>query len=201
MLDVVLKNQLRSYFKDLDSEYTFDISVSRIHKKREELIEILNDVADCSPRISCRVNDGKNLEFTLLKDGENTRIKFRSTPNGHEFSSLILAILNCDGKGKNLPTPGDVERIRALKGPIRLVTYVSLNCLICSETVEMLNMFTTINKEISHEIVDGSINKLEIIDKFIQGLPTIYANNEILHIGRSTYTELTNKLESRYKSN
>ena len=76
----------------------------------------------------CQVEDGKDLSFFLLKNGEDTGIRFRGVPNGHEFTSLLLAILNADGKGKNIPDEAVGQRIQALKGDIRLTTYVSLTC-------------------------------------------------------------------------
>ena len=103
MLDAAIKEQLRTIFAALEANYTFDITVSPQHESRTELLELLNDVASCSEKLSCRINEGKGLEFTLLKGEHRTGITFRAVPNGHEFSSLLLAILNTDGKGKNFP--------------------------------------------------------------------------------------------------
>ena len=69
-----------------------------------------------------QVSDGEGLEFILLKDGAKTGIKFRGVPNGHEFTSLLLAILNSDGKGKNFPDESICNRVKALNGPIHLTT-------------------------------------------------------------------------------
>lgn len=103
MLDSSLKEQLRTVFADLKAQYTFDITVSNQHESRSELLEMLSDVASCSDKITSQVNEGNGLEFLLLKDGVKTGVKFRGIPNGHEFTSLLLAILNSDGKGKNIP--------------------------------------------------------------------------------------------------
>lgn len=201
MLDTVLMDQLKVFFKDLENCYTFHITVSPEHPKRQELIEILNDIAACSSQISLLLNEGAGLEFSIYKNEENTRIKFRSTPNGHEFSSLILAILNCDGKGKNLPDEAIRNRIKALKKSIHLKTYVNLTCLTCSELVQMINALTTYNKQISHEIVDGGINKLEVLQLDLEGIPTVFANDEVFLIGRSSFDELTTKLEEKFGFN
>ena len=80
------------------------------------------------------------LEFTLLKDDVETGIKFRGIPGGHEFTSLLLAVLNADGKGKNLPDEAIRRRIRALQGDISLQTYVSLTCTNCPDVVQALNI-------------------------------------------------------------
>ena len=103
MLDTSLKEQLTQIFSGLEADYVFDITVHPQHDSRQELIELLEETAACSDRISCRVHEGEGLEFHLLKNEQDTRICFRAVPNGHEFSSLLLAVLNADGKGKNLP--------------------------------------------------------------------------------------------------
>lgn len=200
MLDTVLKDQLRTLFQDLTEQYVLDAVVSPTHPKRTELLEMLNDLANCSSHITCRSQDGKGLQFTILKNEQSTRICFRSTPNGHEFSSLILAILNSDGKGKNLPNHTIIERIKKLKGPIHLTTYVNLTCLACSEIVQSLNTITIFSDHIHHEIVDGGINKLEIIEKNIMGLPSVFADGELFLVGRADYPTLIDKLELKYGS-
>ncbi len=198
MLDSTLKEQLVSIFAGLEAEYLLDISVSPGHESRSELLELLNDVAECSPRISCRVTDGEGLSFSLLKNGTPTGISFRAVPNGHEFSSLLLAILNCDGKGKNLPDENTGNRVKALKGPIQLTTYVSLTCTNCPDVVQALNAMVTLNDNIRHETVDGAIFPDEIEALHIQGVPAVFADGELLHVGRSDFGELLSKLESRY---
>lgn len=75
-------------------------------RKPQRTPDLLNDVASCSEKLSCRIHEGEGLEFTLLKDDQRTGITFRAVPNGHEFSSLLLAVLNADGKGKTSRTKG-----------------------------------------------------------------------------------------------
>ena len=104
MLDTSLKDQLKNIFAVLEARYTLDIAVAPQHESWQELTEMLADVAECSDKISCQIKEGKELEFSLLKNGEPTGIKFRGVPNGHEFTSLLLAIMNADGKGKNFPS-------------------------------------------------------------------------------------------------
>lgn len=117
MLDSALKEQLKDIFAGLGANFTFDINVSSQHEDRNELLELLEDVAACSDHLTCSVNEGDGLEFTILKNGARTGITFRGIPNGHEFTSLLLAILNLDGKGKNFPDEGVCNRVKALKVP------------------------------------------------------------------------------------
>lgn len=198
MLESALKEQLRGIFAGLDAKYILDVAVSAEHESRNELLELLNDVADCSDQISCQVAEGEGLAFSLLKDGEDTGIKFRAVPNGHEFTSLLLAVLNSDGKGKNLPDEGIVRRIRNLDGPVRLTTYVSLTCTNCPDVVQALNAIATLSGDIRHETVDGMINQSEADGMKVQGVPSVFADGELIHVGRGDLGELLGKLEERY---
>lgn len=198
MLEPALKEQLKGIFAGLEADYTLDIYVSPGHESRSELLDLLTDVADCTSHISCRVNEGEQLRFTLLKDGKQTGITFRGIPNGHEFTSLLLAVLNLDGKGKNFPDEQVCNRVKALKGPIRLTTYVSLTCTNCPDVVQALNAMTTLNAAITHEMVDGALYQEEVDALKIQGVPSVFADGKLLHVGRGDFGELLAKLEAQY---
>lgn len=198
MLDSAMKDQLKGLFAGLVSHYRFDIQVASTHESREELLELLGDVAACSDHLSCQVSEGDGLLFTIVKDEKPTGIRFRAVPNGHEFTSLLLAILNSDGKGKNIPDEAVCARVKALNGPIRLTTYVSLTCTNCPDVVQVLNVMTTLNDQITHETVDGAIHQQEVESLKIQGVPSVFADGKLLHVGRGDFGELLAKLESQY---
>lgn len=198
MLDIAMKNQLTAVFAELNSYYLLDVVVDPAHESREELIELLEDVASCSDHISCRISEGEGLQFSLLKNEQSIGIYFRAVPNGHEFTSLLLAILNSDGKGKNLPDERTTSRIRALKGPIKLTTYVSLTCTNCPEVVQALNIMAILNPQIIHETVDGAINQEEAEKMKVQAVPAVFADGELLHVGRGDLGGLLEELEERY---
>jgi alkyl hydroperoxide reductase subunit F len=161
-------------------------------------LELLNDVADSSEKINCRVKDGDGLSFSLLKNGEDTGIRFRGIPNGHEFTSLLLAILNADGKGKNIPDEAICRRIQSLKGDIHLTTYVSLTCTNCPDVVQTLNLMALLNPHIRHEMTDGAIYQEETEALKIQAVPSVFADGKLLHVGKAELGELLSKLEAHY---
>lgn len=198
MLDTSLKEQLRDIFSGLSNQYRFDVSVSENHPNRGQLIELLNDVVSVSDRLSLQEHPGEALAFDILKNGEKTGGRFRAVPTGHEFSSLLLAILNADGKGKNLPDEFVMKRLRSLRGEIRLTTYMSLTCTNCPDVVQTLNAMAVINPRITHEAVDGAIYKEEADALDLQGVPAVFADGELLHVGRGNFGELLAKLEARY---
>ncbi|MDR2816581.1 MAG: alkyl hydroperoxide reductase subunit F [Proteiniphilum sp.] len=198
MLDISLKEQLRDIFSGLSNRYTFDVLVGKNHPNREQLLELLNDVVSVSGHLSLQENPGEALAFDILKNGKKTGITFRAVPTGHEFSSLLLAILNADGKGKNLPDEFVTKRLKSLKGNIRLTTYMSLTCTNCPDVVQTLNAMAVINPRITHEAVDGAIYKEEADALNLQGVPAVFADGELLHVGRGNFGELLAKLEARY---
>lgn len=203
MLDQSILQQVREIFKNLDAHYTFRVIADSNRNETEEMRQFLNDFASCSDHLTCEFNQtfqDNSLEFTLLKDGKETGITFRGIPNGHEFTSLLLAVLNADGKGKNLPDEMICQRIKSLKGAIRLQTYVSLTCTNCPDIVQALNIMALQNPNLTHEMVDGALFQDEVNRLNIQAVPAVYANGEMLHMGRGSLGELLQKLEERFGS-
>lgn len=198
MLDTSLKEQLKSIFGELTATYTFDVTVDPNHENRTELIELLSDVASVSDKLQVKEHHGDGLKFIILKNDAPTGISFRGVPNGHEFSSLLLAVLNLDGKGKNFPDDFVVNRIKALNGPIKLTTYVSLTCTNCPDVVQALNLMAVLNPSITHEMVDGAINQEEVDKLKLQGVPSVFADGQQLHVGRGELGDLLNKIEAKY---
>ena len=85
MLDSAIKDQLKGLFAQLEAHYTFDIFVHPQHESRAELVDLLEEVASCSDKLSCRLQDSEGLKFILLKEGKDTGITFRAVPGGHEL--------------------------------------------------------------------------------------------------------------------
>jgi len=198
MLDSTIIDQLRSHFAELKSDYVFSVFPSE-HPSQTELLDLLESLVSASPKLRV-VQQGPKLseiQFDLLRDGAPTGIRFRAVPGGHEFTSLVLAILNADGKGK-LPDAGIVRRIKALRGPIELRTYVSLSCTNCPDVVQALNQLALLHGDLRHSTIDGAIATEEATRLGIQAVPTVYAGDKLLHVGRSTLAELLEALEEAF---
>ncbi len=200
MIDNAMKEQLKGLFANLDANYTLLLSVAEGDQSLNEAAELLQDVASCSDKISFRQENGTGLCVSVLKNENTTGISFRAIPTGHEFTSLLLAILNSDGKGKNLPDDFTKRRIESLKGEINLTSYISLSCTNCPDIVQSLNIMAIINSNIKHEAVDGAINQEEVEKLNVQSVPTVYSNGKVLSVGRSTMGELLDKLEEQFGS-
>jgi alkyl hydroperoxide reductase subunit F len=200
MLDSNITEQLKTIFAGLQANYVLDATVPPQHESGGELLDLLKDVAATSDKITCEVKAGKNLAFSLLKNGKATGVSFRGIPNGHEFSSLLLAVLNGDGQGKNIPDEAICNRVKALRGEIHLTTYVSLTCTNCPDVVQALNLMALLNDNISHEMVDGALYQDEADALNIQAVPSVFADGQLLHVGKAGFGELLDKLEAHYGS-
>ncbi len=198
MLDTALKDQLRTVFQGLNQPVSLHLASSS-HEKQSELQSMLEDVASCSDKIEV-INGTDSAAvptFRIGKAGQLTGITFQGVPGGHEFTSLVLAIMNTAGLGK-LPDAGIISRIQSLKGPLDIKTYVSLSCENCPDVVQALNLMSLYHKDFRNTMVDGSLVTEEMTSMNIQGVPSVYVNGEAIHSGRANLAELLQKLEERY---
>lgn len=201
MLEQSIKEQVTGVFQLLDRNYTFDVKYNPSRDDAKELVEFINDVVGCSPLLTAafkEVDGGNVLGFTLLREGKPTGVSFKGIPGGHEFTSLLLAVLNADGKGKNLPDDVLARRIKGIQSKITLQTFVSLSCTNCPEVVQTLNIFALLNPNITHEMIDGARFEDEVNALHIQAVPTVYANGKVFHTGRGDLPTLLRKMEDTF---
>lgn len=204
MLDHNILTQVTEIFKLLEKPIEFHMFKDLASNDADKMEEFLSEICSTSPLLSYSIIDsdpGAGNEFAIFHGGEPTRITFRGIPGGHEFNSLLLAILNADGKGKNLPDALVSRRIRNLRGPIELRTYVSLSCTNCPDVVQTLNIFALSNQGITHTIVDGAVYPEEAEERGVQAVPSVFACDELLSVGRTSLADLLLKLEERYGTN
>lgn len=202
MLDRSILEQVAFLLKGLNTDIVLKAACGESHPKAGEFKDFLQDFCSCSDRVKLEisVDDSERLEFSLLRNGTDTGVMFRGIPGGHEFSSLLLAVLNAGGIGKNLPDEAVERRIRSIAGPVRLRTYVSLTCTNCPDVVQALNVVALLNPSVSHEIVDGALWQDEVDRLGIQGVPSVFANDELIHVGRGDLAALLAKLEDKFGS-
>lgn len=198
MIDQDLKEQLKAVFQKLETEITLVVNTST-HEKQEELLRMLQDLTECSAHIRVRQETQVTAypQFHLEHKGVDTGIRFNGIPGGHEFTSLVLAILNADGKGK-LPDAGILERMANLQGPIELETYVSLSCENCPEVIQALNLMALTHKEFRHTMIDGEFVQEDIQRLGIQGVPSVIHQGKLVHSGKASLIELLTKLEEHF---
>ena len=204
MLDQDIITQLKGIFANLQGQYEFVVNGLKDRTETKNMEEFVRDFASSSQALEVRVVDTPTEEnapvLELWKDGNPTGVSFCGIPNGHEFTSLILAVLNAAGQGKNLPDDALRRRIEHLQGPVKLQTFVSLTCTNCPDVVQALNIVALINPAFSNTTIDGAVTPEMVKAYNIQSVPTVYANGELLHVGRSDLGELVGKLEQKFGS-
>lgn len=196
MLDHDLKEQLKSHFAGLGHLIELVADKSE-HAQQAELLEMLNDLADTSREIAVRVTDvsAPFPRFSVHRDGKPTGIHFQGIPGGHEFTSLILAILNSAGKGK-LPDSGLTQRIKQLNATQKVRTYISLSCENCPDVVQALNQIALAHGSLEHTMIDGAFVQEDLAKLNVQGVPSVFVGDELIHSGRSNLADLLGKLET-----
>lgn len=190
MLDTSLLEQLKQVFSALEHQITLKIN------DHAELKEMIQSLATSHPLLGVEVEShGADSPLLSLEyNNQSTGIVFKAVPGGHEFSSLVLSILNADGKGK-LPDDGMKARIRRLKKGASIRTYMSLECENCPEVVQALNQVVLIHGGLVHEIIDGALFVEETKMLNIQAVPSVFVGDKLVSVGRASLGELLSKLE------
>ncbi|MEO0316355.1 MAG: alkyl hydroperoxide reductase subunit [Pseudomonadota bacterium] len=197
MLDAAIKNQLQAYLGKVNHDVEIIASLDN-GEKSQEMRAMLQDIVGLSPRLSYeeRNNDNERKpSFALNRKGSEMGLRFAGIPMGHEFTSLVLALLQVGG---HPPKASDdvLEQIRQLDGKFHFETYISLSCQNCPEVVQALNLMSVINPNITHVMIDGALFQDEVNARQIMAVPTIMLNGEKFGQGRMELEEILAKLDT-----
>jgi alkyl hydroperoxide reductase subunit F len=197
MLDANLKTQLKTYLEKVSRPIEIVASLDD-SAKSQELLALLNDIATLSERVSVverRGDSERKPSFSIGEPGKETGIRFAGIPMGHEFTSLVLALLQVGGHPVKLED-AVIEQIRNLDGDYQFETYFSLSCQNCPEVVQALNVMALINPRIRHVAIDGALFQNEVEARQIMAVPTMFMNGEVFGQGRSGVKEILAKLDT-----
>ena len=204
MLDKEIIAQLQGIFSNLATPLTLVVNGAADREDTAGMLEFARDFASASPAIDVKEDTSPTIEkaavLALWRDGAPTGVSFCGIPTGHEFTSLILAVLNAAGQGKNLPDEALRRRIEALKGPADILTFVSLTCTNCPDVVQALNIVALLNPAYSNTMVDGGVAPEMVADYSVQSVPAVYADGRLISVGRADLGELVGKLEEAFGS-
>lgn len=201
MLTREIKEALMGYTANMQNDITLVVQTGE-HAKRAELMSFLNDFAKVSKRINVEERDTQGqlrspVSFMLEVDGTPNGIQFSGIPSGHEFNSLVLAVLHSSGTALKLDDALK-NMVANVQEPLKFEVYVSLSCHNCPDVVQAVNQFATLNSNISTETIDGGVYP-ELIEKNnIQGVPTVFLNGEVFANGKVDTAQLLDKLIKKY---
>ena len=165
--------------------------------KSKELKELLQEIASVSDRVTLNEQgtDSRKPSFTINRPGTDISVQFAGIPMGHEFTSLVLALLQVGGHPIKLDE-SVIEQIRNLDGDYKFETYFSLSCQNCPDVVQALNVMSIINPRIKHVAIDGALFQDEVDSRQIMSVPTMFLNGEPFGQGRSSVEEILAKLDT-----
>lgn len=197
MLDANVKNQLNSYMQMLQQPIALVASLDDGDKSRE-LRELLQEIAQMSDKITFTESADagqRKPSFLIQRVGTDISVCFAGIPMGHEFTSLVLALLQVGGHPIKLDE-AVIEQIRQLDGDYSFETYFSLSCQNCPDVVQALNTMSVINPRIKHVAIDGALFQSEVEARQIMSVPTMFLNGEVFGQGRSSVEEILAKLDT-----
>ncbi|MBB5148849.1 MULTISPECIES: alkyl hydroperoxide reductase subunit F [Ureibacillus] len=192
-LDAEIKSQLSQYLQLLENDIVLKVSAGS-DEVSEEMLALVDELASMTPKIKVEKTELKRTpSFSVNRVGEDTGITFAGVPLGHEFTSLVLALLQVSGRPPKVEQ-NIIDQIKSINDEYHFETYVSLTCHNCPDVVQALNIMSVLNPNITHTMIDGAAYKEEVESKDILAVPTVFLNGEPFASGRMTIEEILGKL-------
>jgi alkyl hydroperoxide reductase subunit F len=195
MLDADIKKQLAEYLQLLENDVLIKISAGS-DSVSKDMVALMDELTAMSPRIKTeQVKLPRTPSFQINRMKEDFGVTFAGIPLGHEFTSLVLALLQVSGRAPKVDGKL-IDQVKSIKGEYHFETYISLSCHNCPEVVQALNLMSILNPGITHTMIDGAAFKDEAESKNIMAVPTVFLNGEVFGSGRMTLEEILGKLGS-----
>ena len=195
MLDATLTQQLKAYLVNIREPIELVASLGDDAKSRE-LNDLLNEIAALSDKVSVTTGADKRVpSFMIRRLGTDIGVRFAGIPMGHEFTSLVLALLQVGGHPSKA-AQDLIEQVKGLDGDFAFETYFSLSCQNCPDVVQALNLMSVLNPRISHVAIDGALFKAEVDERKVMAVPTIFLNGEPFGSGRMELEQIVAKIDS-----
>ncbi|WP_018249098.1 alkyl hydroperoxide reductase subunit F [Orenia marismortui] len=199
ILDADIKAQLNEYLQLMEGDVLFKVSVGS-DKVSQDMLALVKELSDLSSKIKIEETSlARTPSFSLNRPGEDTGVTFAGIPLGHEFTSLVLALLQVSGRPPKVEE-NVIEQIKNIQGEYHFETYISLSCHNCPDVVQALNLMSILNPGITHSMIDGGAFKDEVEDKDILAVPAVYLNGEFFSSGRMSLGEILKKIGSSMDS-
>ncbi len=198
MLDANIKQQLSTHFQNLKNAVEI-VTFLGDTAKDQELATLANDLAELHDKITVVTGEFTTSErkpsIAIRAAGSEARVRFAGIPMGHEFTSLILAVLQAGGHDPKIEQEL-IEQIQGLDSELNFETYISLSCQNCPEVVQALNLLATLNPRITHTMIDGALFQEEVDKNQIMAVPTVLLNGAHFAQGRISLKEIIRKIDT-----
>jgi len=198
MLDAGIKEQLKAYMDKLQQPIEL-VAAYDDSDKSQELKQLLEELEPMSDKISLRTEDATDVRrpsFAINRIGSDIGVRFAGIPMGHEFTSLVLALLQVGGHPSKAAQEV-IEQVQELDGSFEFETYFSLSCQNCPDVVQALNLMSVLNPNIKHTAIDGALFQDEVEQREVMAVPSVYLNGESWGQGRMTLEEIVARLDTK----
>lgn len=200
ILDNAILDSLKQYINLLEGEVIFHVHAGH-DEASIQMLEMLNQICSLSPRLNLEHQILERMpSFSVDTADADTGIVFAGLPLGHEFTSLIMAILQTSGRKPKI-SDEQIAQIKNLDQSLHFESYISLSCHNCPDVVQALNTMAVLNPKISHTMIDGALFQDEVKDKNIMAVPSIFLNGEPFANGRMTLEEILAKVDTKSSEN
>ncbi|KJG17322.1 alkyl hydroperoxide reductase subunit F [Photobacterium angustum] len=197
MLEQSMKQQLKAYLENLKTDIQLVLSLDD-SDTAQKLHELAHEIAELNDKVSVIEDNNASVRkpvMQVVNPTKQTSMSFAGLPMGHEFTSLVLALLHSGGHPMKLEQ-AVIDQIAALDQDIVVETFISLSCQNCPDVVQAFNMMAAINPRIKATMIDGAAFQDEVTERNIMAVPTVYVNGEVFGQGRMSLTEILNKLDT-----
>ena len=197
MLDDTLKAQLQQYLGMLRQPITLIASLDD-SATGVDMRELLQTIASLSDKVTLDTsgNDARKPSFLIARAGETTGVRFAGLPLGHEFTSLVLALLWTGGHPPKVEQEV-IDSVKALDVEHRFEVYMSLSCHNCPDVVQALSLMAIVNPKIQTVVIEGGAFQQEVTEREIMAVPMVFRNGEVFASGRMTVEEMVAKLDTK----
>ncbi|ETE91713.1 alkyl hydroperoxide reductase subunit F, partial [Bacillus thuringiensis] len=193
ILDADIKTQLSQYLQLMENDILLKVSAGDDNVSKD-MLALVDELATMSSKITVeKVELERTPSFSVNRPGEDTGVVFAGIPLGHEFTSLVLALLQVSGRAPKVEQKL-IDQIKNIQGEYHFESYISLSCHNCPDVVQALNVMSVLNPGITHTMIDGAAFKEEVESKDIMAVPTVYLNGESFGSGRMTLEEILAKM-------
>lgn len=193
ILDADIKTQLSQYLQLMENDILLKVSAGDDNVSKD-MLSLVDELATMSSKITVeKVELERTPSFSVNRPGEDTGVVFAGIPLGHEFTSLVLALLQVSGRAPKVEQKL-IDQIKNIQGEYHFESYISLSCHNCPDVVQALNVMSVLNSGITHTMIDGAAFKEEVESKDIMAVPTVYLNGESFGSGRMTLEEILAKM-------
>ena len=197
MLDSNLQTQLQAYLQNLRHPIRLIASLDD-SSHAAEMRELLTEIASLSDKVSLDTtgNDARKPSFVIAKQGESRGVRFAAIPMGHEFTSLVLALLWTGGHPPKVDAQV-IEQIQALDSNMNFEVYMSLSCHNCPDVVQAATLMAIYNPKINTVVVDGALFQDEVNARQVMAVPMVYLNDAVFGSGRMSLEEIVAKIDTQ----